>query len=197
MKERGSVKPRRSAGLALALVGLLALLCAHCKSPTSPKGNGEADITVTNDYGSPLDIYLDGEFKFNLRYRWSIEIDDVTVFHEYALEAREPGTGRLIDSTMVDVQLKDKYSWTVNPPPRVKVTNDWTEKLGEKLAVSMDGVFQFNLERGESRMIMKVEYGERFLEAVNPDTGQEVASTSFKIDGNETYEWDIKKITGE
>jgi hypothetical protein len=179
----------------LALVGILGLLGVDCKSPTSPKGGGEADITVTNDYGEALDIYLDGTFKFTLRYKSSIEIDNVTIYHEYALEAREPGTGRLIDSTMVDVQGKSEYTWTIDPPPRIKVINDWTEKQGERLAITMDGVFQFNLERGESRVIMKVDFGERFLAAVNLSTGQEVASISFKINDTGTYEWDIKRVT--
>jgi hypothetical protein len=75
------------------------------------------------------------------------------------------------------------------------VINDWTEVQGEKLAISMDGVWLFNLDRGESRWIMEVGFGERFLAAVNLSTGREVASTSFQIDDNDTYQWDIKKIT--
>ena len=75
------------------------------------------------------------------------------------------------------------------------MTNDWTEVQGEKLAISMDGVWLFNLERGESRWIMQVDFGERFLAAVNLSTGREVAAISFQVDDNDIYEWDIKRIT--
>ncbi len=179
----------------LALVGILGLFGAGCKSPTSPRGSGEADISITNDHSDVLNIYVDGTFKFALRYRTTIEIDDVELYHEYSLEAREPATGQLIDVTLIDVQTETDYGWTINPPPRIKVTNNWSQVQGEKLAVSMDGVFKFDLERGEIRMIMQVDYGEHFLEAVNLSTGKPVASTSFQIQKNDTYEWDIAHLS--
>jgi hypothetical protein len=186
---------RRGIARLLAVVASLALFGVDCKSPTSPKGNGEADISITNDYGTALDIYVDGAFKFTLRWKTTIEIDDVTLYHEYKLEAREPGTGKLIETTLIDVQAEQDYAWTINAAPRFKVINDWSEAQGEKLAISMDGVFQFNLERGESRMIMQVDFGERFLAAVNSGTGGAVASISFNVNANKTYVWDIKRIS--
>lgn len=186
---------RRGIARLLAVVASLTLFGVDCRSPTSPKGNGEADISITNDYGTALNIYVDGTFKFTLRYKTTLEIDDVTLYHEYKLEAREPATGKLIEITLIDVQAEQDYSWTINAAPRIKVINDWSEAQGEKLAISLDGVFQFNLERGESRLIMQVDSGERFLAAVDPVTGRTVASISFNIIANKTYEWDIKRIS--
>jgi len=186
---------RRGIARLLAVVASLTLFGVDCRSPTSPKGNGEADISITNDYGTALNIYVDGTFKFTLRYKTTLEIDDVTLYHEYKLEAREPATGKLIETTLIDVQAEQDYSWTINAAPRIKVINDWSEAQGEKLAISLDGVFQFNLERGESRLIMQVDSGERFLAAVDPVTGRTVASISFNIIANKTYEWDIKRIS--
>ena len=105
----------------LALAGILGLLGAACKSPTSPKGNGEADISITNGYGEALDIYLDGSFQFTLRWGTTIEIDDVTLYHEYTLEARGPAPGissirRSSMSRRNQVQLDD--------PPRAAHLRD-------------------------------------------------------------------------
>lgn len=180
----------------LALIAVLGLFGGDCKSPTSPKGQGEADITITNNYGVPLDIYVDGAFKFTLTWKTSIEMDDVPIFHEYILEAKEPASGKLIDSTTIDVQTKTDYSWTIEGPPHIKITNNWSERLSDRLAISLDGVFQFNLSRGESRMIMNVEFGERFLSAVDVATGKQVASTTLKVLDNGLYEWEIKRTTG-
>jgi hypothetical protein len=179
----------------LALAGVLGLFLGGCYSPTSPNGKGEADISITNNYGEALDIYVDGVFKFTLRWGTTIEIDDVDLFHEYKIDAKEPVTGRLVDTTLVDVQTKQEYTWTIKSAPAIKVINDWTEIQGQKLAISMDGAFQFNLERGESRMIIRVEFGERYLVAIDLTTGKQIASYTFKINANENYEWDIKRIS--
>jgi hypothetical protein len=191
---------RRAAGRTaaigfLGLAGILALFFGGCYSPTSPNGKGEADISITNNYGEALDIHVDGAFKFTLRWQTTIEMDNVDLFHEYKIDALEPGTGKLIDTILIDVQEKQEYSWTIKSMPAIRVINDWTEIQGQKLAISMDGVFQFNLERGESRMIMKVEFGERFLVAIDLTTGRQVMSYAFRVNSNDIYEWDIKRIS--
>jgi hypothetical protein len=172
------------------LLGILGLALVQCKSPTSPEGKGEADITVINDSGETVDIYLDGEFKFTLKHKWSIEIDNVSL-EQHELEARELNTGKVIDQETLDVEEKIDYSWTVGDPPDIKVINDY----GKALAIYMDGDYQFDLAREESRWIIDVAYGERFLKAIDTSTGQEVASTSIKVDNNEDYSWTIEKIT--
>jgi hypothetical protein len=59
----------------------------------------------------------------------------------------------------------------------------------------MDGDFQFNLRYEESRWILDVNYGERFLKALDAAEGYEVASVSVKVKENKDYSWTIKKIT--
>jgi hypothetical protein len=71
------------AGQMTIWLGMMILLLTHCKSPTSPDNKGEADIIVINDCSQIVDIYMDGEFQFTLRHKWSIEIDDVSLEEHY------------------------------------------------------------------------------------------------------------------
>ena len=63
--------------VALIILGIATFMLGACKSPTSTDASGEADIIVTNDYRDAVDIYMDGEFKFTIGDKWTIEIDDV------------------------------------------------------------------------------------------------------------------------
>ena len=178
------------AGRMIAWLGIIILFLTHCKSPTSPDNEGEADIIVTNDCSKIVDIYMDGEFQFTLRHKWSIEIDDVSL-EEHDLEARETGSGATIASETIEVEQETDYTWTVDDTPDIQVYNYYKKTLG----IYMDGYFQFNLEYEESRWILDVDYGERFLKALDASDGSEVASTSIKVDENKDYTWTIQKIT--
>jgi hypothetical protein len=186
---RNSLTPCRICVM-IAWLGILFLSMVRCKSPTSPDGQGEADIIVSNDYGETVDIYMDGSFKFALRYKNSIEIDNVSL-EEHELEAREPGSGKIVDSTTIDVEDKIDYAWTVDDPPDIKVINNY----GKALSIYLDEEFQFDLADEESRWIIDVALGVRFLKALDTGDGHEVASTSLKVDQNADYSWTIQKIT--
>jgi len=170
----------------LALV--LALAAAGCKSPTSPSG-GEADIIIINDYGEAADLYMDGAFKFTIANKATIEIDDVSL-DEHILAAKRTGTDLVIASTTIDVAAKIDYSWTIDNPPDINVTNN----SGIALAVAMDGQHQFDLVDDENRWIMDVPFGERYLKATRLSDGREVASTTIKIEENKDYAWTIEVI---
>ena len=150
----------------VGLIGILILPLITCKSPTSPDGQGEADIIVVNEYGETVDIYMDGSFKFSLRHKSSIEIDNVSL-EEHELEARLVGTETVIDSETITVEEKTDYTWTVEDPPDINVTNQY----GATLKIYMDGNYQFDLADKENRWIMDVSYGERFLKAIKASDG--------------------------
>jgi hypothetical protein len=173
----------------LALMAILAFSWLGCKSPTSPGGGGEADIVITNDYeeGIIVDIYMDGEFKFSLDFKMTIEIDNVSL-DEHTLEARVHATDAFIDSETIDVLEYTDYYWTVDDPPDIKVINQFDKSL----QIFMDGVYQFDLARKEGRWIINVAYGERFLMAVGADDGREVASTTIRVKENTDYSWTIE-----
>jgi len=172
------------------LIGILIIPLIVCKSPTSPNGQGEADIIVSNEYGETVDIYMDGSFKFSLRHKNSIEIDNVSL-EEHELEAKIVGTETVIDSETITVEEKTDYTWTVQDPPDINVTNEY----GATLKIYLDGNHQFELVDKEDRWIIDVSYGERFLKAVRASDGQEAASTTIKVDDNTDYSWTITKIS--
>ncbi len=183
------LRPRtlRSGLIALGILAL-ALAAAGCKSPTSPSG-GEADIIIVNDYGEAADLYMDGAFKFTIANKMTIEIDDVSL-DEHVLTAKRTGTDIVIGSTTIDVTSKIDYSWTIDNPPDINVTNN----SGIDVAVSMDGQYRFDLADDENRWIMDVPMGERYLKATRLSDGREVASTTIKIEENKDYAWTIEVI---
>ncbi|MDH7511481.1 MAG: hypothetical protein QHH14_00870 [Clostridiales bacterium] len=174
----------------VGLIGILILPLVTCKSPTSPNGQGEADIIVSNEYGETLDIYMDGSFKFSLRHKNSIEIDNVSL-GEHELEAKIVGEETVVDSETISVEDKTKYTWTIEDPPDINVTNNF----GTSLKIYMDGNYQFDLVDKENRWIIDVPYGERFLKAMRTSDEKEAASTTIKVDDNADYSWTIVKIS--
>jgi hypothetical protein len=172
------------------LIGILIISLISCKSPTSPDGAGEADIIVSNEYGETVDIYMDGSFKFWLRHKSTIEIDNVSL-EEHELEARTVGTETVIDSETITVEEMTDYAWTVQDPPDINVINEY----GATLRIYLDGSYQFELVDQEDRWLMDVPYGERFLKAVRVSDGQDVASTTINVDDNADYSWTIGKIS--
>ena len=173
----------------LALMAILAFSWFGCKSPTSPDGEGEADIIITNDYkeGESVDIYMDGEFKFSIGFKVKIEIDNVSL-EEHKLEAKLNATGVLVGSETIEVVEYTDYFWTVDDPPDIKVIN----QFGQTLKIYMDGTYQFDLVDEETRWIIDVANGERFLKAFRASDGQGVASTTIRVDENTDYYWTIE-----
>jgi len=168
------------------ILGTVILALAACKSPTSTDASGEADIIVTNDYGSAVDIYMDGEFKFTIGDKWSIEIDDVEI-DEHLLEAKQTGTQTVIVSDTIDVAELTDYAWTVDDPPDIDITNN----SDEILKIYLDGMYKFEIGEEEDRWIMDVAFGERLLQAFSAETGLEVASTTIKVEEYKDYAWTI------
>jgi hypothetical protein len=168
-------------------MGILTGLWTGCKSPTSPNGEGEADIIVFNDYGEDLDIYMDGTFRFTAGFKTSIEIDNVSL-EEHDLEARLKASGLTVDSETIEVEEKTDYTWTVDNPPDINVIN----QSGISLRILLDGQYQFDLSHEENRWIIDVFYGERFLKALRADNEEEVASITLRVDENKDYSWTIE-----
>ena len=173
--------------IALALIlGTTIFALVACKSPTSTDASGEADIIITNDYGSAVDIYMDGEFKFTIADKWTIEIDDVEI-KEHLLEAKETGTQTVIVSNTIDVTERTDYAWTVDDPPDIDIINN----SDEILRISLDGTYMFEIGEEEDRWIMDVAFGERLLQAFSAETDLEVASTTIKVEEYKDYTWTI------
>ena len=106
----------------------------------------------------------------------------------HLLEARIQGTATLVGSEEIEVENLIDYSWTIDNPPDINVTN----QSGLSLRVSLDGVVMFDLADEENRWIMDVAFGERFLKATRLADGREVASITIRVEENTDYAWTIQ-----
>jgi hypothetical protein len=195
MKKTDGSKVRLSSRI-LILIGILAVFLAGCESIFGPKAeeeeeeedeDEEARIIVENQYGESLDIYMDGTFQFLITHTETKKIRDVSK-DEHELEARIPGTGTVVDSTTIDVTSYTDFTWTIDDPPDINVTNYY----GKTLKIYMDGNYQFDLVDKEDRWIIDVAMGERMLKALKASDNKEVASTTIDVTENKDYSWVIE-----
>jgi hypothetical protein len=177
------------------MIGILVFFCAGCESifgPKSEESTSDSDddiarIIVYNNYNNgSLDIYMDGAFQFTLAEDDDAKIKDVTL-DEHDLEAKLWGTATVVDDTTIDVTAYTDYTWTIDDPPDIKITNNY----GSTLKIYVDGEYKFDLENEEDRWIIDVSFGDHYLKATKASDGREVASTTIEVDGNEDYTWVI------
>ena len=171
----------------LVLTGVSVFLLMNCHSPTSPGGEGEADIIIYNEYGESMDIYLDGGFKFTIQHNSHIEMDDVS-HGEYEFVAKKANENEIIDSETILVEEDIDYTWVIDDPPDIRVYN----YSGETLEIYMDGDYQFDMVDEEDRWIIDVPYGKRFLLARRKSDGNQIASITINADKNADYVWTIE-----
>jgi hypothetical protein len=176
------------------LIGILVFLLVGCESILGPKAeeettseDEEARIIIDNEYGESLDIYMDGTFQFSIGHTETKKIRHVTK-DEHDLEARIAGTNTVVDSTTVDVTSYTDYTWTIQDPPDINVTNNY----GKTLKIYMDGNYQFDIVDKENRWIIDVAMGERMLKALKASDNKEVASTTINVTENKDYSWVIE-----
>jgi hypothetical protein len=70
------------------------------------------DIVITNNYGTALKIYMDGDYQFNLAYKESRWIMDLTKT-EHFLKARRVDNDKEVASVTIDVNANKDYTWTI------------------------------------------------------------------------------------
>jgi hypothetical protein len=84
----------------LVFLGLFLFALARCKSPESEIE--EANITVSDECGVTVDIFMDGEFQFSLEYLSTDIIASVALgVHEF--EAKKEGTEDLVTTETYDI----------------------------------------------------------------------------------------------
>jgi hypothetical protein len=168
------------------LIELLVWPMFHCKSPTSPNNEGEADILVYSKVSEVLDVYMDGEFQFSITYKNYKEIDNVSL-ETHLLEAKIKGTDTVFISESIEVEENTDYTWYMEDPADINVINDF----GETLRIYMDGDYQFDIVDEENRWIIDVSWGEHLLKAYRLSDGSQAASVTIKVTEDEDYTWTI------
>jgi hypothetical protein len=135
---KSKLKEKYFNSLLLGLVIFSVFIAPACKSPTSPNGEGEADIVVLNEYGEPLNIFLDQNFVCTLHFKSNFEIDNVSFgFHD--LEARTVDADAIVDAMTLDIEANTDYEWEIDDPADINLKN----YSGETVKVYMDDEYVY------------------------------------------------------
>lgn len=169
-------------------IGICVLVSTACRNVTSPEDSTEEIIiTVQNDCGIAVDIYLDKNFQFTVEYSESNTISNVSLgLHEF--EAKKEGTETLLSYMQVDIYEKLNYTWTILSEASLHVTNAY----GETLSIYEEEELLSDIGAQGTLVIENVLYGEHLFRATISD-GTEVASLSLVMDENKPYLWTISK----
>jgi hypothetical protein len=174
-------------GTAVCL-GILLLASSGCKNSTTPDGNEKPRITVRNNCGLAVDIYMDGVYQFYLENKEYYYIENVTA-GTHTLEAKRKGTETLLKFETVEVSATSNYTWTIGSTATVTIINHY----GETLSVYGDGAYQTDLKDQESNLVQNVPYGEHLFEAKRPNESEVLASTHIEVLEDKAYTWTITK----
>ena len=169
--------------------GILALTCVFfigvsgCKQVLIPNGI----ITIINECGLAVDIFLGGEYKFYLENDETKSIEDLAD-GTYELEAHRKGTGEFVSRETLDVIFNRIYTWSVWSSASIKIIN----KYGETLSIYGDDIYAGEMLDQDESTMDNVPYGDRKLEAKTSDETI-VATTTISVLVDLLYEWTINK----
>lgn len=165
-----------------ALFFLFALGESACKEDV-PISN----LTVSNECGLAVNVYMNGAFQFYLEYGFMKTIKNLD-WGTYKLEARRSATDQIVASEDVYVRLNDEVIWHVWSSAGIRITNNY----GIELSIYGDNVHVGDLDDQQTSLMEHVPYGERKLEARLSD-GTVVKSTTVSVTEDINYTWVIEK----
>ena len=168
-------------------LGIFILASISCKSPTGPDDvTTESDITVINDCGVALDIYMDGNFQFSIEFEDQRTIRNLSL-GLYEFEAKKKGTEIEIMSLSVEFLKANDYEWTIQSAASLHISNEY----GETLSIFRDGNFVIDVDSPGILILQNILLGERLIEAKRPGDSAVVASIIIDISENKSYFWTI------
>ena len=170
------------------ILGIALVACAFIVGMIGCKADPPlSNITVSNECGLAIDVFMDGIFQFFLEYGYMKTIDEVE-WGTYQLEARRNSTGELVASDELSVRVNENFKWRVWTSADIEITN----KYGELVSIYGDNVHTGDLEDLDVALMQSVPYGDRKLEARLSD-GTVVASTTISVLENILYKWTVEK----
>lgn len=173
----------------ISWLGIFILVSISCKSPTGPNaGTSVINITVSNECGVAVDVYMDGNFQFSIENLGNNILVNVSLgVHE--LEAKKKGTETLVVSFSVDIYETKEYEWTILSAARLTISNEY----GETLSIFGDGDSLGDMDSPGTMIIHEIPYGEHLFEAKRPSDSTKVTSISIDFVENKEYLWTISK----
>ena len=159
-----------------------------CKNPTSPDdGITTARMTVSNDCGVAVDIFMDKTLQFSVEYQESKIIQNISV-GEHEFEAKNKDTEIVLSNVTVDLFEPRDYVLTITSEASLHITNDY----GESINIYGDGNLLSNIGSPGTLIIENVLYGVHLFEATKVSDGTAIASISIDFAENKAYFWTVK-----
>ncbi len=160
-----------------------------CKNTTGPDDEiTTAKITVSNECGVAVDIYMDKIFQFSVEYLESKTIQNLSL-GEHEFEAKREGTEILLSYLTVELLEPSEYVLTIQSEASFHITNEY----GESLNIYGDGDLLIDIGSPATLIIENVLYAEHLFEAKKVSDGSIVASISIDFAENKAYFWTINK----
>lgn len=176
------------AGIILWL-SIFLLAPISCKNTTSPENEiSEIKITVINECGVAVDIYVDKNFQFTVEYLESKTIRNLSL-GDYEFEAKKKGTD--IQLAFLSVELTEivDFVWTLQSEASFHITNEY----GETLNIYGDDNLLNEIISPSTLIIENVPYGVHLFEAKKVSDGTIVDSISIDFAEIKAYFWTINK----
>lgn len=188
MVKVSSQKKISCAGI-LLWMSIFLLAPIGCKSPNSPEeGRTTARMTVNNDCGVAVDIFMDKNFQFSIEYQESNTIQNISV-GEHEFDAKKKGTEIVLSNVTVNLLGPRDYLLTIISEASLHISNEY----GESLNIYGDGNLMSEIGSPATLIIENILYGEHLFEAKKVSDGTVVASISIDFVENKAYFWTIKK----
>ncbi len=181
MSNRGRIT--RAAVLAV-LTAVLGLSLAGCKHTTTE--NLTSTITIVNNCGADVDVYMDGALKSTVADAADGTIANVTAGSRL-LEAKLKGTSDLVYSQTMTITAGTAVTFTVNGQAVVRITNNFPEIL----KIYMNAIYTGDIGPGLTQSIDRVKFGTYNMLAWRRADDSEAATTTITVSAIQTYDWVI------
>jgi hypothetical protein len=160
-----------------------------CKNTTGPDNEiTTISITVSNECGIEVDIYMDNVFQFSVEYQASRDITNISL-GEHTFEAKNKGTDTVLSNLSVEITEVTQFTWTILSEANFHVTNEY----GESLDIYGDGDLLSEIVHSATLVVENVLYGQHFFEAKKVSDDTLAASITIDFVENKNYFWTISK----
>jgi hypothetical protein len=171
------------------LLSIFLLTVFSCKNTTGPENEtAEINITVSNECGIAVDVYMDKNFQFSVEYLESKTIRDVAL-GDHEFEAKKKGTETLLSFLSVELTERVDFVWTLESEASLHVANEY----GETLDIYGDDNLISDIDALGTLIIENVLLGEHAFKALRQSDQTEIASITIDFTENVPYFWTVKK----
>ena len=177
---------RRTTGAAVlsvlaAVCGLALTGCKHSTTETLT-----STISIVNNCGAEIDVYMDGTLKSTVAADAQGTIADVTA-GSHLLEAKLGDTSTLVFSETKTITAGTSVTWTVNGQAVLRITNNFPVVLKIYANLTYTG----DIGPGLTQTLDRVKFGTYEMLAIKRVEETQAAATTIAVTAVQTYEWVI------